>query len=387
MYEDCPEFVPFAHYDWTFQRTGPPAWNPAAYCLIAAFCAVAYWMSIELLVLVYVTFKRRTGIYFWSIVITTIGIVLQATGYLMKEFAQSSPKILTTIICKIGWVSNVTGFAIVLWSRLHLVVNNTRVLKGVLAMIIINGIVMHTPIVIFEFGLISKHHDLFIRPMEIMERIQQTVFSLQETIISGLYIYNTARFLNGGYATRTRNVVRLLAGVQALVIGLDAGLTVFDYKNMLTLKCSLHPFVYALKLKLEFIVLNQLLAIVKKGLTPGLMGLLSNSDASSSSDGSSNRTSLPAGPGSESEKPKGSVAFITKPAILNRSTTSSTATSSEGVGVDSVVVSPAAAAALAMAREEEDLIEVLGRPDDDILTKTHTGMTDVERQYLGRFEG
>lgn len=355
--------------------------------MIAAFFAVAYWMSIELLVLVYVTFKRRTGIYFWSIVITTIGIILQATGYLMKEFAHSSPKILTTIICKVGWVSNVTGFAIVLWSRLHLVVNNTRVLKGILAMIIINGIVMHTPIVIFEFGLISKHHDLFIRPMEIMERVQQTVFSLQETIISALYIYHTARFLNSGYATRTRNVVRLLAGVQALVIGLDAGLTVFDYKMMLTLKCSLHPFVYALKLKLEFIVLNQLLAIVKKGLTPGLMGLLSNSDASSSSDRSSNRASSPAVAGLDVEKGKGSVAFITKPAILNRSTTSSTATSSEGVAVDSVVVSPAAAAALAMAREEEDLIEVLGRPDDDVLTKTHTGMTDVERQYLGRFEG
>ncbi|KAH7110065.1 hypothetical protein B0J11DRAFT_207465 [Dendryphion nanum] len=386
MYDDCPDYVPFAKYDWTFERTGPPAWNPAAYCLIAAFCAVAYWMSIELLVLVYVTFKRHTGIYFWSIIITTIGIILQTTGYLMKEFAHDSPRVLTTIICKVGWVSNVTGFAIVLWSRLHLVVNNPRVLKGILAMIIINGIVMHTPIVIFEFGLISKHHNVFIRPMEIMERIQQTVFSLQETIISGLYIYHTARFLNGGYASRTRNVVRLLASVQALVIALDAGLTAFDYKNMLTLKCSIHPFVYALKLKLEFIVLNQLLAIVKKGLAPGLMGLLSDSNASSSSDAHINRTSSPAAASSDVEKGKGPVAFITKPAILNRSTTSSTETSSVGAGVDSVVVSPAAAVALAMAREEQDLIEVLGRPDDT-LTKTVTGMTDVERQYLGRYDG
>lgn len=375
-YQDCPDFVPFSDYDWTFKRKGLLQWNPTAFCLIASFCAVAYWMCIELLVLVYVTFKRHTGLYFWSIIITTVGIILQTTGYILKEFAPACPAILTTIICKIGWVSNVTGFSVVLWSRLHLIVQDTRILKGVLAMIIVNGICLHTPVVVFEFGLISKHHDTYVLPMEIMERIQQTIFTVQETIISGMYIYFTSRFLNDGYASHTRNVIRLLVCVQALVIAFDAGLTTFDYMNMFTLKCTLHPFVYALKLKLEFIVLNQLLSIAKKGLTPGLMGLDNDSDANSAEE-KSERTSSIAGS-------RQGATFITKPALVRNSTASSSGVDSTKPIIHSVMVSPAAAAAAVVAQEEEDLFDVIGRPDNEIF-RTATAVSDVERQYLGRF--
>jgi hypothetical protein len=189
-------------------------------------------MCLEILVLVYVTFRRHSGVYFWSIIITTIGLILQTTGYILKEFKNDSPPVLITIICKLGWVSNVTGFSIVLWSRLHLVVRSPRVLRAVLIMIIVDAILLHTPVVVFEFGLMSKHHHIYIYPMEVMERIQQTIFSLQETIISSLYIYHTFRFLNAGYASHTRKVIGLLVCVQALVIALDAGLTTFDFHNM-----------------------------------------------------------------------------------------------------------------------------------------------------------
>ena len=231
------EVVPFSKYDWTFEKGGwinlkyvalppkisksnhtNPPHSPTAVGLIAAFCGIAYWTSIELLVLVNLTFKRRTGLYFWSIVITTLGILLQTTGYLLKAFENSWPPVLVTIICKVGWVSNVTGFSLVLWSRLHLIVNDPRVLKLVLCMIIFNAICLHTPIVVFEFCLMSQSiRERFLYPMEVMERIQQTIFTLQEVIISGLYIYHTARFLNDGFASRTRRVVSLLIAVQIIV--------------------------------------------------------------------------------------------------------------------------------------------------------------------------
>lgn len=393
---DCDDFVPFTHYDWTFERVGRLKWkyvadhiqkfstsntltmnSPTAYCLIASFCAVAFWMSIELLVLVYVTFKRKSGVYFWSIIITTIGIILQTAGYLIKEFAPGCPIILTTIICKVGWVSNVTGFAIVLWSRLHLVVNEPRILRGILLMIVVNALCFHTPVVVFEFGLISKDHDRYMRPMEIMERVQQTVFTLQEAIISSLYIFYTRRFLNSGSPHHTRKVVRLLVCVQVLVIALDAGLTAFDYKNMFTLKCTIHPAVYALKLKLEFVVLNQLLSIVKRGLAPGLPSalLVSNRDSDSDSNATPNAAAA------QAKAYKVPSSFITKPDLVRQSTLGSNQSSEqEKTPVQSVVV--ASAAALAIANEEHDLIDVVGQPDEPL----EPTVTDVERQYLGRYQ-
>jgi hypothetical protein len=373
-------------------------------------------MCIELIVLVYVTFKRHSGLYFWSIIITTCGIALQTTGYILKEFKNDCPPILTTIICKLGWVANVSGFSIVLWSRLHLVVRDPRVLRLVLIMIIVDGILLHTPVVVFEFGLISRHHWEYVRPMEIMERIQQTIFTCQETIISSLYIYHTRRFLNSGYASHTRKVIGLLVAVQMLVICFDAGLTTFDYCNMFTLKvsplpyllwldplidfqCTVHPFVYSVKLKLEFIVLNQLLTLVKRGMAPCNLPALAGDSKSSSETDSQKPAEAPAQEKHRRSFLPHSFRFSSKSAhsgtqssIMEAQTppfnSSMPSTKDVSAEADDVVVgSPEANRSNSdqtLHTDETDLIKVVGTPDEDPKEPAKV-IDDIERQYLGRF--
>lgn len=349
--------------------------SPTAFCLIAAFCAVAYWMCIELLVLVWVTFKRHSGVYFWSIIVTTIGLILQTTGYILKSFENSSSDILTTIICKVGWVANVTGFAVVLWSRLHLVVNSERLLKVVLCVILVNGVICHVPIIVCEFGLISSNREPYYEVMKIYEKIQQTIFTVQETAISSMYIYFTARFLNNGYAMQTRKVVSLLVVVQVTVVALDILLTVIDFNDMFTLKCTIHPFVYSVKLKLEFIVLNQLQQIVKRGLAPGLnLRTLSSTDES----GTSADVAFPK-QGPEFEIPKGSD-FITKARLAIPTPSPSTGRSLS----DAIEVEPSPLVAdnsnISSIDEETDLRHIVGSPDDEF---ERAIVEDLERRYLG----
>jgi hypothetical protein len=43
----------------------------------------------------------------------------------------------------------------------------------------------------------------------------------------------------------------------------DIAMVVLDFVDMFTLKAALHPFIYAIKLKIEFIVLNQLTCLVQ----------------------------------------------------------------------------------------------------------------------------
>jgi hypothetical protein len=356
-------------------------------------------MSIELVVLVWVTFKRHNGLYFWSIIVTTVGIALQTTGYILKEFQNDCPPILTTIICKLGWVSNVSGFSIVLWSRLHLVVRNPKVLKLVLAMIIVDGILLHTPIVVFEFGLISRHHWTYVRPMEIMERIQQTIFSIQETIISGLYIYHTARFLNSGYPSHTRKVIALLVSIQILVILLDATLCIFDYHNQFTLKCTIHPFVYSVKLKLEFIVLNQLLTLVKRGITRANMtALIPDSDSTLGTSpqeqantpakkvtAGKHRFHLPHSFHTSATTAQARTAL--QPAVPQSPSTSLPDKESGKKMDDIAIESPPperVSSDQTLQADETDLIKIVGDADEDPSGGEKT-IDDIERQYLGRF--
>jgi len=263
-------FVPLSKYDWSLRPALIPLpipWNPTAYCLIAGFCAVSLWMTVELTIQVFFTFKRHRSLYFWSILICTWGVTFHVIGLILKLFAEGN-WILSSIIFKIGWVGNVTGFAFVLYSRLNLVVRNRRILRAVLCMIITDAFLLHTPIIIFDFGISSPHPGIWIMPMKIMEKIQVTWFSAQETIISLLYIFNTRDFLKNTYNRQTHRVMKLLIFAQVLAILFDVVLITVDWNNMFTLKVTIHPFVYAVKLKMEFVVLNQLLALIKHGLAP-----------------------------------------------------------------------------------------------------------------------
>jgi hypothetical protein len=263
-------FVPLSKYDWSLHPALIPValpWNPTVYCLITAFCAVSFWMTVELTLQVFFTFKRHKSLYFWSILICTWGVSFQVIGLILKLFNYGN-WILSSIFFKIGWVGNVTGFSFVLYSRLNLVVRNRKILRAVLIMIIIDAFLLHTPIIIFDFGISSPHPNIWFMPMYIMERIQVTWFSIQETIISLLYIYNTRSFLKDTYTHQTHRVMQLLIIAQVLAIIFDIVLVTVDWNNMFTLKVTIHPFAYAVKLKMEFVVLNQLLALIKHGVAP-----------------------------------------------------------------------------------------------------------------------
>lgn len=158
-----------------------------------------------------------------------------------------------------------TGFAVVLYSRLHLVVQSRKTLRRVLTMIIVDGVLFHTPMIIFLMGLsIHKNWDPYVTPFEYTQVVG---FSIQETVISCIYIQKTAKFLKSGYSDRLRKMMTMLTAVQVLVVLMDIALLVIDCIGMFTLKAVLHPFAYAIKLKIEFAVLNLLLNLVNHGST------------------------------------------------------------------------------------------------------------------------
>ena len=256
-------FVPLSSYNWSLGNFDYLQWNPTVYCLVASFFAVSLWLALELTVQVYTTFKRRTGLYFWSILIVACGIAFHTIGLLLKLFVPRVNVIFATTLAKVGWVMDTTGFAVVLYSRLHLVVQSQKTLRRVLTMIIVDAVVFHTPIIVFLLGLsLRKDWDRYVAPFEYTQVVG---FSIQETVISCIYITKTIKFLKSGYSDQLRNVTTMLIAVQVLVVIVDVALLIIDCIGMFTLKAILHPFAYGIKLKIEFAVLNLLLNLVKHG--------------------------------------------------------------------------------------------------------------------------
>jgi hypothetical protein len=116
-----------------------------------AFLAISLFNSFELLITIFITFRRRAGCYFYSLLVASIGIAFFATFIFTTIFHLINNYISVSFML-IGWCCMVTGQSLVLYSRLHLIVRSSQKLKWVLIMIIINGIILHST----EIGLSLK---------------------------------------------------------------------------------------------------------------------------------------------------------------------------------------------------------------------------------------
>lgn len=161
---------------------------------------------------------------------------------------------------------------------------------------------MHTATAVTTIGANGKSAELFYEPYGIMERMQVTVFFIQELILSSLYLWRAKSFLNiyrkrkarGGTAQRKLKSMMLhlvLSNVIVVVrtyiisypntpqqprpfrghlvahnpfrIVVDITILVLEFMGLYFVQVSYKAFVYSVKLKCEIGILNRLVDFVK----------------------------------------------------------------------------------------------------------------------------
>lgn len=109
------------------------------------------------------------------------------------------------------------------------------------------------------------------------------VFSLLQTLINILYIYETAKYLKnmellGNCRQTTRTNLRNLIAVNVLIIILDCSVMGLCFSGYFDLQGFYKVAVYAVKLRTEFMILNQLRKALT-GASTGGSGLVVQRDA------------------------------------------------------------------------------------------------------------
>ncbi|EED22284.1 conserved hypothetical protein [Talaromyces stipitatus ATCC 10500] len=257
-------YVAIGDFDWGLNLASsvPLPWNQTIWSLVAVFTALPLWMTLELTVSVLYVFRRWSGLYFWAVLVTTWSISLHAIGFLLSYCVPSCNWIASSLITEFGWAGMVTGFSLVLYSRLTLlsfVMRNRHISRIALGMITTDAILFHIPtFVVFMVGISSPANFVkYVPYMNIVERIQIVMFSVQELILSGLYIYGTFKMAQDSFNSRIRRTIALLITVQIIAICCSALLIILDFAGYYILKSFIHSFVYAIKLQLEFVILNE----------------------------------------------------------------------------------------------------------------------------------
>lgn len=233
--------------------------------IVIASCIVVGWYNaLELNILILVTFKRYRGLYFWSLLVASWGVVFYGIGLLSKFFQIIDYESVNITIITIGWWCMVTGQSVVLYSRLHLIVLNRKLLKLILTMIIVDAVILHIPTTVLTFGSNgTTDTKTFVSGYNIMEKIQMTGFCIQEFIISGLYLWECAKFLRTDKLEKSRNTLYELFCINMIIILMDLSMVSLEYASLYILETSIKGVVYSVKLKLEFAILGKLVQYVK----------------------------------------------------------------------------------------------------------------------------
>ena len=229
---------------------------------IVSMFSIGAYNALETGIVTFDTFKRYRGLNFWSMQVASWGILVHALPAMARFISQAS-SLPTSIPFMIGWYAMVTGQAVVLYSRLNLVVSDVRKVRWVLWMIITNACVLHIPMTVLFFGL-NKGDERFARPAAIFDRIQSTGFCIQDFVICGIYIYEAVCTFKSIIAVRGRegrNAIIHLLCINAIVVILNVLLLLTEYK-LHYIQVSFKTVVYSIKLKLEVSVLNRLQSLM-----------------------------------------------------------------------------------------------------------------------------
>ena len=221
---------------------------------------------------IYRIFKRKQGLYYWCMLLGTWGCIIDSIGVVLKDFLPNSEPLwpLFTLFILGGWTIYAPAQLLVLYSRLHLVNQNHKIQRCVLVMIIAVAslIIIPTWAVVWQaYDPYNPHLSALYSPRDaIIERCTQLGYTIAESILSGIYILSLARLLNLKSNVRQRRVMADLIYVNVIAVCLDILTVILVFLNQTGISHPIQTFSYILKLKLEFLVLNQLMAVAARGI-------------------------------------------------------------------------------------------------------------------------
>jgi hypothetical protein len=181
----------------------------------------------------------------------------------MADFEQITNPYLALMLIYISWWMMVVPQSVVLYSRLHLVIENPKHYRYVLWMIIFTTIFISLPTMGLGTAAQASQISRLMSANRIWDRIQVSIFFVQETIISILYIVETRKVLQnrstlGQDDKSIQTVMHHLIYTNLLVVFLDISLLGMSYSSFFYVQAAYKPCVYGVKLRVEFSILNRL---------------------------------------------------------------------------------------------------------------------------------
>ncbi|KAG6357065.1 hypothetical protein INS49_014942 [Diaporthe citri] len=224
--------------------------NKGLWFALACLAGVGLWNASEIVLVVWWTFKRRRTLYFWSLMLAAFGVIICSVAQVIDFSLGRHNSMLVVVLGSAGWIPMVTGQSLVLYSRLHLLWVDNRIMNFLLTMIIFNGLTMHGGAFTINILARALQTQSLTKAYDIMERTEVTVFFVQEITLSMLYLWRCRHFL--------RQYGRRMESEET------AAMKILEYMGYNYVQIKVKDFIYSFKLKVEIGALNSLRDFVRQ---------------------------------------------------------------------------------------------------------------------------
>ncbi|KAI0873538.1 integral membrane protein [Hypoxylon argillaceum] len=248
---------------------------------MAAFAGISWYIGAELNVSLFLFFKRRRGLYFWSCALGSWGIILQSLFIILADFGVWTDLKGSITFIYLSWLLMVIPQSWVQYSRLYLLMQHDSLLRWVRAALIVTTIIFG--VTTLPIGILAQTTQPSLGGVNrVWDRLQTTVFFVQETILSIMYIWQTRKHIRDlspllepsqssidsatarAKSGKTKTLLHHLLYINVLIISLDIALLGVQYASLFYLQGAFKPAIYGVKLKLEFVILNRLIETISR---------------------------------------------------------------------------------------------------------------------------
>ncbi|PWY75373.1 hypothetical protein BO70DRAFT_363953 [Aspergillus heteromorphus CBS 117.55] len=217
-----------------------------------------------MLILVFTVFKRHTGMYFWSILVSIVS-TLGAIPFCVL-FVWYPIKYAVVSAVGLAYVYSIisVGNSLILYSRINLVTGGRRP-RWLLYLIIASVVAFQVPHLILLPAAAVTRNPRYIQPELVLGHIAVVGYCAREFVILIIFAYEATRSLRPLLyirGTKTREVIIYLIVGGSVAFVLDTANVVLEFVVSRPITAGFILFASSLKVKVEFACLNKLIRFV-----------------------------------------------------------------------------------------------------------------------------
>jgi len=233
----------------------------------AALIGMGFLCAIEVFIMIGITFRRRTGLYFWSMIITNAAQLCVNISSMLKFWVlvDSCLWIPLTLDVASELCYSLFGF-LILYSRLHILSASQRTLRFVLGVIVAEVLIVEITQEVLYAGSTLLPLSNFASTYNIWWRLEVCVYTACDLSLSGIYIFHANSMWSSAENQRQYSVLKHILFLMAFLILIDISNIVLTFTINSPVLVGIQGFLFAFKLKVEIWTLNQLTEMSRAAL-------------------------------------------------------------------------------------------------------------------------